>query len=77
MTGPEPASAVPLYLPADGWEQVLDALDVAADWTADDIDCETCANSTFCDMHEGDWARVEHWRGLAAHLRGQLIVDSP
>jgi hypothetical protein len=72
MTRPEPQSAVPLHLPATGWEDVLDALGTAAEWTADDIDCETCAAATSCDLHDGDWARVDRWRALAVDLRGQL-----
>ncbi len=63
---------MPLRLSAADWEDVLDALGVAAEWTSNDIDCATCATATPCDLHDGDWARVDRWRALAAQLRGQL-----
>src|SRR6266542_1353446 len=74
MTRPGPAPLVPLHLPAAAWEDVLDALGVAAEWTSDDIDCATCASATPCDLHDGDWARVDRWRELATQLREQLTT---
>jgi hypothetical protein len=72
MTDHAPTPALPLHLSAADWEDVLDGLGVAAESTSNDIDCDTCATTTPCDLHDGDWARIDRWRALAAHLRGQL-----
>jgi hypothetical protein len=71
---PDAASVVALRLPPDDWDDVLDALGAAAEHTSADIDCDTCATSTACPRHDGDWARIDRWRALAIQLRDQLTA---
>jgi hypothetical protein len=72
MTSTDPTSTRALHLSATDWEDVLDGLGAAAERTSADIDCGTCASAAACTRHDGDWARIDRWRELAAHLRAQL-----
>jgi hypothetical protein len=68
---------VPLRLSQSEWEDVLDGLGRACEWTSRDIDCTTCADGRSCDLHEPDWTQVDQWRALAAGLRQQLTTHAP
>jgi hypothetical protein len=65
----EPTPTGWVRLQPEDRDQLLDALDVAADWMENDLDCGDCTDrSCVDDDHIRFMDKVHQWRALARHL---------